>query len=229
MFMGHYGPAVWDTQRGKGEVLVPLWVGFLAVQFMDIIFALLVMLGIEGETRMIGGEPYFTIPYSHGLVTALVWAALGGFLFKLFRPQAGVKGFWVVSGLVFSHWILDLIVHRPDLPLWPGSSIELGLSVWNWPWLAFILEMGLLLAAFIYWLRVTTGPRRSVVGLTALFLFMWTLQVLFILIPGLQVQSGTFDPTTGPHGVALGLSMLFVYGVLTGAIAWVERHRSPKL
>ena len=63
--MGHYAPAVWDTQRGKGVVLVPVWMAFLAVQFMDIIFACLAMVGIEGETRMIGGEPYFTIPYSH--------------------------------------------------------------------------------------------------------------------------------------------------------------------
>lgn len=228
MFMGHYAPAVWDTQRGKGVLLVPVWMGFLAVQFMDIVFALLAMVGIEGETRMIAGEPYFTIPYSHSLLTSLGWAALGGLIFKLIRPKSGIKGFWVVFGLVFSHWVLDFIVHRPDLPLWPGSQIELGLSVWNWPYLAFALEMGLLLAAFIYWLRITTGPRSSLIGLAVLFVLMGIIQFAVITMPGIQVQEGVFDPASAPSGPALGISALMTYAVLTLAIAWVERRRTLK-
>lgn len=228
MFMGHYGPAVWDTQRGTGEVLVPLWVGFLAVQFIDIIFALFAIIGIEGETRMVAGAPLFTIPYSHSLITALGWSLLGGLLFKFFRPKSGARGFWVVFGLVFSHWVLDLIVHRPDLPLWPGSTIELGLGVWNLPVVAFILEIGLLGAAFLYWMRVTTGPRSSVIGLTALFIFMVALQYAFILVPGLQVQNETFDPAAGPHGTTLGGLMLFTYAILALWIAWVEKRRAPR-
>ena len=229
MFMGHYGPAVWDTQRGKGIVLVPVWMAFLAVQFVDIIFALLTMAGIEGNTRMIGGEPYFDIPYSHSLLTSLGWAALGGLIFKAVRPKSGAKGFWVVFGLVLSHWVLDLIVHRPDLPIWPGSGVELGLSIWNWPYLAFALEMGLLLAAFLYWVRVTTGPRSSLIALSLLFLFMGGLQFAFITAPGVQVQAGTFDPMAGPQGVTLGLLMLFTYCLMAAAIAWIERRRPPKL
>jgi hypothetical protein len=229
MFMGHYGPAVWDTQRGTGQVLVPLWVGFLAVQFIDVIWAVLTILGIEGGVKMTGNEPLSNIPYSHSLITALIWSALGGFLFKIFRPQAGMKGVWVVVALVFSHWIFDLIVHRPDLPLWPGSAIELGLGVWNWPILAFMLEIGLLLAAFLYWIRVTTGPKSSIVALTALFIFMVVIQFIFITVPGLHVQAGSFDPNSGPQGVALGLSALFTYALLTAAIAWIEKRRSPQL
>ena len=229
MFMGHYAPAVWDTQRGKGTVLVPVWMAFLAVQFIDIIFACLAMVGIEGETRMIGGEPYFTIPYSHSLLTSLGWAALGGLIFKFLRPKSGLKGFWVVYGLVFSHWVLDLIVHRPDLPLWPGSTIEFGLSVWNWPYLAFALEMGGLLAAFIYWIRITTGPRASLIGLSCLFIFMGLIQFSFITVPGVQVQAGTFDPASALSGPALGVSALLTYAILATAIAWVERRRRPKI
>jgi len=161
MFMGHYGPAVWDTQRGKGEVLVPLWIGFIAVQFIDVIWACLTILGIEGGVRMTGDEPLSNIPYSHSLVTALIWSAIGGFLFKIFRPKAGAKGFWVIFALVFSHWVFDLIVHRPDLPLWPGSKVELGFGIWNWPIVAFVLEIGLLFAAFLYWMRVTTEEHQS--------------------------------------------------------------------
>ncbi len=228
MFMGHYAPAVWDTQRGKGTVLVPVWIAFLAVQFMDIIFACLAILGIEGDTRMIGGEPYFTIPYSHSLLTSLGWAAVGGFLFKLFHPSSGAKGFWMVFGLVFSHWIFDFIVHRPDLPLWPGSQIEFGLSVWNWPYMAFALEIGLLLAAFIYWVRVTTGPRSSLVALTCLFAFMCLIQFAFITAPGIQVQAGNFDPASALSGPSLGMSAVATYTILALAIAWIERRRAPK-
>ena len=228
MFMGHYGPAVWDTQRGKGEVLVPLWIGFLAVQFMDVVFALLAILGLEGDTRMVDGTPLFTIPYSHSLVSSLVLAAIGGALFKLMRPKSGAKGFWVVFGLVFSHWVFDLIVHRPDLPLWPGSGIELGFGIWNWPIPAFILEISLLLTAFLYWMRVTTGPRSSVIALSILFVFMVIIQFMFITVPGLQVQHGEFDPDAGLQGAALGVSALLTYGILTGAIAWIEKRRTPK-
>jgi len=229
MFMGHYGPAVWDTQRGKGDVLVPLWVGFLAVQFIDVIWACLTIFGIEGGVRMTESVPLSNIPYSHSLITALFWSALGAVLFKIFRPNAGAKGFWVIFALVFSHWVLDLLVHRPDLPLWPGSSIELGLSGWNCPIHAFVVEIGLLLAAFVYWLRVTTGPKSSVFALSGLFIFMVVIQFVFVTTPGLHVQAGTFDPDAGLQGAALGTSALATYGILTAAIAWIENRRAPKL
>jgi len=228
MFIGHFGPAVWDTQRGKGEILVPLWIGFIAVQFIDIIFALLAIFGLEGETRMVDGLPLFTIPYSHSLVTALGWSILGGFLFKLYRPKAGMKGFLVVFGLVFSHWLLDLVVHRPDLPLWPGSTTELGFALWNWPILAFVLEAGLLAAGLLYWMRVTTGSRSSVIALIVLFLFMIVLHFALIVGPGLQAQAGTFDPTAGPQGPLLGVAFLTILAILTAAIAWIEKRRTPK-
>lgn len=227
--MGHYGPAVWDTQRGKGEVLIPLWLGFIAVQFIDIIFACLAILGLEGDTRMVDGMPLFIIPYSHSLLTALGWSFVGGLLFKLLRPKIGTKGFWVIFGLIFSHWVLDLIVHRPDLPLWPGSQVELGLSVWNWPIAAFLFEIGLLLTAFLYWMKVTTGPKSSVIALSVQFVIMAGIQFLLITAPGLQIQAGTFDPTAGPEGIALGISMLCLFGVLTTSIAWIEKRREPKI
>lgn len=228
MFMGHYGPAVWDTQRGTGTPLVPLWVGFLAVQFIDVVFAIMAIFGLEGETRMVDGAPLFTIPYSHSLLTSLGWAALGGVLFKLYRPKSGAKGFWVVFALVFSHWIFDLIVHRPDLPLWPGSSTEFGLGLWNAPLIAFALEIGLLAAAFIYWMHVSTGSQANEISLSLLFAFMLILQIVFILIPGFQVQAGTFDPTAGPQGATLGALMLTTYALLCGAVTLIERGRTPK-
>lgn len=225
MFMGHYGPAVWDTQRGKGQPLIALWQAFLAVQAVDIVFACLALFGIEG-TVMKNGQPFFDIPWSHSLLTSLVISALAGGLFRLLKPSAGMKGFWVMTALAFSHWVMDFIVHRPDLPIYPGGELYLGLGLWNFPWTAFALEIGLLLIGFIYWLRVTKP--RSVVYTIApllLFVFMVAVQFFFITKPGLELQAGTFDIASQPQGLALGVSALFAFGLLTALVALIERGR----
>jgi len=77
-------------------------------------------------------------------------------------------------------------------------------------------------------MRVTTGPRSSVIALSVLFVFMVIMQFFIITAPGLQVQAGTFDPTAAPQGAALGISALFAYGILTAVIAWIEKRRIPK-
>ncbi|WP_409431933.1 hypothetical protein ACJ3XI_06825 [Litorimonas sp. RW-G-Af-16] len=227
--MGHYGPAVWDTQRGHGVPIVALWQGFLAVQAIDIVFSVLAIFGLEGQGTMVGGAPVFHIPYSHSLVTSLLIAAICGLGFKLLKPSAGWRGFWIIAALVFSHWVLDFIVHRPDLLLYPGSDVALGLSFWDYPLLAFALEMGLLLAGFWFWKRVTIArSMRYTVALWVLFGFMGALQFAVIVWPGLQVQAGTFDPSTQPEGVGLGLSALFAFGLLTAIVAWIERGRPSR-
>lgn len=229
MFMGHYGPAVFDTQRGHGVPLVTLWQGFLAVQAIDIVFAVLTLFGIEGSGHMVDGEPLFHIPWSHSLVTSVLVALICGGLFRFFKPKAGRKGFWIIAGLVFSHWVLDVIVHRPDLPLFPGSSFAFGLGGWNYPLLAYVLEMGLLLAGFLYWRRVTISKSmRYAIALWALFLFMGMLQFVFILLPGLQVQAGTFDMEAGLSGPALGAALLAIILLLAGLIGWIETGRPSR-
>lgn len=234
MFMGHYGPAVWDTQRGHAAPIVTLWQAFIAVQFIDIVFAVLVILGLEGAGTMSDGKPIFDIVYSHSLINAIALAVFAGGAFRLFKPRAGARGFWVIFALVFSHWILDWVVHRPDLPLYPGGAYMMGLGLWDCPWLAFALEIGLLLAAFAFWQRVTqakpqTRPNRSVVSLWALFAFMVIIQVFVILMPGLEVKAGTFNPDAALQGPALGVSALISYAVLTLWIWSIERARVPKL
>lgn len=228
MFMGHYGPAVWDTQRGHGTPLVTLWQAFLAVQAMDIVFGILAILGLEGQ-NLSSDMPVFNIPYSHSLVSSIVIALICGGLFRMFKPSAGIKGFWVITALVFSHWVLDLIVHRPDLPLYPGSEIMMGLGVWNYPWPAYLLEMGLVFAGFWYWKRVTIArSMRYSIGLWSVFVFMAAIQAVIILKQGLDVEAGMFDPSSGPQGVMLGVSALLTYAVLAGLIAWIEQGRPSR-
>ncbi len=226
MFVGHYGPAVWDTQRGKGVPLIKVWQGFLAVQAMDILCGILIILGIEGNATLVDGVTLFDIPWSHSLVTSLILAVCVGALFRVLKPSAGARGFWVIAGLVFSHWVLDLIVHRPDLALYPGSDVMMGFGLWNLPYIAFILEMALLGAALAFWQKVTTAKSKAYnIGLWAAFLFMGFLQVIFVLQPGLQVKAGTFAQSPGPEGPIAGVLFLTAFGTLAGIIALIERGR----
>lgn len=229
MFIGHYGAAVYDTQRGSGVPLITLWQGFLAVQAMDICWAILTIFGIEGAGEMVDGQPLFSIDWSHSLVTSILLALICGALFRWLKPSAGMKGFWIIAGLVFSHWVLDLIVHRPDLALYPGSDLMFGFGLWNAPFLAFILEMGLMAAGFLFWQKVTKPKHpKFTIAIWALFGFMAMLQVYFILLPGLAVQSGTFEMSHGLQGPALGFSSLTVFIIFPLFISWIEKGRPSK-
>lgn len=227
MFIGHYGPAVWDTQRGHTAPLLTLWQGFIAVQAMDFTTGFLTILGIEGQ-RMVDGVPLFHIPWSHSIIGAIVISLFAGLIFRVLKPSIGKKGFWVVAALAFSHWILDLIVHRPDLPIYPGGEFMMGFSVWDYAWPSFIAEALLLGGALVWWLRVTEGPRWTFIATILLFVFMAALHFGAITAVTLQVQDGSFDPASQPHGATAGVLMVTVLAIFVGAIALIERRRRPK-
>src|SRR6187431_1024866 len=117
MFVGHYSVAfACRTERDR----IPLWVLFVAVQFLDYIWATLVLLGIE-KLRVIKGftagsmlDSYFH-PYSHSLITAILWSCVAGIAYEPICSCLGfvyTKSAALIIGLaVFSHWILDLIAH----------------------------------------------------------------------------------------------------------------------
>jgi membrane-bound metal-dependent hydrolase YbcI (DUF457 family) len=131
MFVGHYGVGF---AIKKSEPGVPLWVLFIAVQFLDVLWAPFVLLGIE-KVRIVPGitassplDLYY-MPFTHSLPGALGWSLLAFLLYRLFRPRDTARAALLVGAAVFSHWVLDLIVHRPDLPLYDnhakvGSIVE---------------------------------------------------------------------------------------------------------
>lgn len=227
MFIGHYGPAVWDTQRGHNAPIIKLWQGFLAVQAMDIVTGFLVLLGVEG-TRMVDGMPLFHIPWSHSLVGAIFIALVAGLIFKTLKPSTGKRGFWVVAILAFSHWPLDLLVHRPDLLLYPGATNPMGFSLWNFAWPSFLVEVLLLGGALAWWLRVSSGPRWTVFATAILFALMSAVHFGAITMVTLQVQAGTFDPSSQPQGPIAGVVMLTMFVVITALIGWIERYRPSR-
>ncbi len=130
MFIGHFAVGFAAKSLAPRTSLGTL---FAASQLLDLVWPILVLLGVE-KVRVDPGNTAFTpldfvnYPWSHSLLMALVWAA--GFAL-VYRARTGfARGAWVVGALVLSHWALDFVSHRPDLPLAPGAS-RVGLGLWN--------------------------------------------------------------------------------------------------
>ena len=146
MFVGHYSVAfACRTERNK----IPLWILFIAVQFLDYIWATLVLLGIE-KLRVIKGftagsmlDSYFH-PYSHSLITAILWSCVAAIVYKPICSWLGLvytKSASLIIGIaVFSHWILDLIAHPRDLAIY-DNTWKVGFGLWNYRDPEFALEI----------------------------------------------------------------------------------------
>src|SRR4030095_10293 len=143
----------------KTEPSIPLWVLFLAVQFLDVLWAPFILLGIE-KVRIVPGftasnplDLYY-MPYTHSLVAAVLWSVAAGAVGTwLLVIKVGPVALWV-GAAVFSHWVLDFLVHRPDLPVY-DDTMKVGLGIWNYPAIAICLEALLLFGGMIMYLRST--------------------------------------------------------------------------
>src|SRR5881275_1188636 len=163
MFVGHYNVAfAVRTEQNK----IPLWVLFVAVQFLDYIWATLVLLGIE-KLRVIKGftagsmlDSYFH-PYSHSLIAAVLWSCVAGLCYKLLCRWCGYdytkSAALVVGAAVFSHWILDLIAHPRDLPIYDNTA-KVGFGLWNYRDPEFALEIALLALGIALYLARNAIP-----------------------------------------------------------------------
>lgn len=154
MFAGHFGLAA--AVRAKVPE-VPLWALMVGTQLLDLAFVPLLLSGIETMDETVHGGGYGKLiihaDYSHYLVAALLLSILAGLAGRwLWGARAGL----VLSGVVFSHWILDVVVHRADMVLLPGNWGDLpllGLGVWKFTWLAILMELLLIIAGIIMYFR----------------------------------------------------------------------------
>jgi hypothetical protein len=159
MFVGHYGVSFAAKTLDRA---MPLWLLFLAVQWLDVMWAPLVLLGVE-KVRIVPGitasnplDLYY-MPYTHSLVAALLWSAAASAIYRVVTGRKDAMAATVIAGAVFSHWVLDFVVHRPDLPLY-GDTAKVGLGLWNNPALAFALEAALFFGGMYLYFR--TGVAR---------------------------------------------------------------------
>jgi hypothetical protein len=158
MFVGHYGVSF---AARRIDERIPLWVLFVAVQLLDVLWAPLVLLGIE-KVRIVPGATasnpldLYYMPYTHSLVAAVAWSCVAGIIYQVVALPAQRRASIVVALAVFSHWVLDFLVHRPDLPVF-GNAAKVGLGLWNAPTLALGLEIALLFGGIALWGRRSRG------------------------------------------------------------------------
>ncbi len=217
MFVGHYAAGL---ALKKVEKRASLGVLFLGVQFVDILFFPFVLLGIEriNIIENFTDATHFELeymPYTHSLVASLFWAVL---VYALFRwvivKQKGIA--LVVALAVFSHWVLDFLVHTPDLPIWKDASTKLGLGLWNSAIATYTLEALFLLAALWLYLRSTTA--KSTLGKYGMAVFV----VVLLLVNIVNV----FGPLQGDSKVVLAVSALASYFLFAGVAFWLDKTRS---
>ena len=214
MFVGHYGVSF---AVKSFEKRIPLWLLFIAVQFVDVLWAIFVLTGIE-KVRITPGitatnplDLYY-MPYTHSLAAALLWSGAGFVGYKVARGGASHAAL-LVAAAIFSHWVLDLIVHRPDLPLY-DDTYKMGLGLWNHPALASALEASLLFGGIFLYLRASKAV--SSIGKFGMLVF----GVLLLLMQGI-----IFFGAPPPSPSAAAVTALLSYVVLAGVVYWLEKKR----
>ncbi len=166
MFAGHFGLAAGVKSQ---EPEMPLWALMLSTQLLDVLFVPLYLAGIETTQRVPGAPAYGGLVihanYTHSLVGALLNSAVAGVVAARFW---GRRGGLVIGGVAFSHWILDLLVHRADLPILPGNVgglPTLGLGLWAQPGLSAALEAALIVAGGVLYYRASMAtPAPAAAG-----------------------------------------------------------------
>lgn len=186
---------------------------FVAAQLVDWAFFALAAVGVErmridpAASVMVPFDLYH-MPYTHSLVGTAIWAAAALAMVAVHRRSMAIG--LLAALVVLSHWLLDWVVHVPDLTL-DGTPPKLGLGLWNFPWLAIPLELALTLGAFAFYIRRTRGPAGPPAVLLGVML-------LFQLVNWLA-------PHPASAGLFLYLQALFAFAVLTVLAAWVGENR----
>lgn len=161
MFIGHFGVGLGAKAADKKVSLGTL---FLAVQFVDLLWPTLLLLGLErveiapGITKLTPLD-FVSYPISHSLLLVCGWGFLFGLIYWL--VQKNRQGAVILGLCVVSHWVLDLIVHRPDLPLYPGASPHVGLGLWNSLAGTLLVEGCIFIVGLVLYLRVTRAKNRA--------------------------------------------------------------------
>lgn len=216
MFLGHQGLALAAKRVAPKTSFGTL---FLATQFADCLWPLFLVLGWEhvriapGITRMTPLD-FTSYPWSHSLLMDAIWAvAFAAIYFAIRRYKIGA---WVIAAGVLSHWVLDWISHRPDMPLTPWSPQKYGLGLWNSVWSTVTVELLLFFGGLYIYLKDTRAKDR--VGIFALWGF-----VVFMVVVWMGAVFGPPPPSEAAikwSGMSIWLAVVWAY--------WIDRHREKR-
>ena len=190
-----------------------MWVYVGASQLIDIVWAGLIIAGVEkvGFDPALRGSPLQLVymPFTHSLPAAIGWSVLAALVARRWWPAGAAL---IVGLVVFSHWLTDLLVHRPDLPLgWSGP--KLGLGLWNYPVAAMALEVGLLGLATAMWTAQRVRARQSA----------WPAMVFLAFLTVLQVVAST--GAAAESAAELGQSALLAFALVMLVALALDRGR----
>jgi hypothetical protein len=217
MFVGHYAAAM----AAKAiEPKAPMWTLAAASQLIDIGWSSFIIAGVE-HARVDPSLPGSTLvlydmPWTHSLPAVLVWSIAGALLVKLLLRLP----WWasaVVGLTVLSHWVLDYLVHRPDLPLWPGGE-SVGLGLWNYPVPEQALEIGLIAVFGAVWVASRKTLGRLAWPAIGFIAFLVALQIVAMLQP----------PPAGEVGPESGVLILVIYLVVAAFAALTDLRGKQK-
>ena len=184
MFIGHFGAGFAGK---KFEKTASLGTYFMAAQWIDLIWPILLLLGIEkaeikpGVTTVTPLD-FTYYPFSHSLSGVIVWAVLFGMAYFVIKKKS--RAAIILALLVISHWVLDLIVHIPDLSIFPGYSLKVGFGLWN-SFAATVIFEGLIFTLGVYLYCKVTKPKNKigVYSLIGLILFLTAMYISNLVGP----------------------------------------------
>jgi membrane-bound metal-dependent hydrolase YbcI (DUF457 family) len=216
VFIGHF--AVGFAAK-RAAPRASLGVLMAAPLFADLLWPIFLIAGIESVRIEPGSNPFLTLdlhdfPWSHSLVTSVMWSLV--FAGAFWAATRYVRGAVVLAVGVFSHFVLDFVTHRPDLPLYPGSPTSVGLGLWNSPKGTMAVEISMFIVGVAIYARTTRALNWR--GTFAL----WALVVLLAVFYAMTV----FGP---PPPSADAIKYMGLTGWLFPIWAWwIDRNRSTR-
>lgn len=214
MFIGHFAVGFAGKKAAPKASLAAL---LLAALFADVLWPVLVAIGAE-QVRIAPGDTVYTplefvsYPWSHSLLMLIIWGALFAAFYRG-KPDGMRTGF-VLGLLVVSHWVLDWITHRPDMPLWPRGP-KVGLGLWNSVAGTMTVEIALfVVGVFIYARATRARDRVGSIGLWSLVLLLFGFYLF-----------DSFSAAPPPSVTAIWISALIATAIILVWAGWVDRHR----
>lgn len=213
MFIGHIAVA-FAAKRVTPRVSLAMLL--IAAQWADMLWPVLVAVGVE-QVRIDPGNTAFTpldfvsYPYSHSLMTLVIWGVLIGSAYR--GIAGGRRTFWMLAALVVSHWVLDYVTHRPDMPLYPGSR-KFGLGLWNSIPATIAIETAMYAGGL--WIYARSTRARDAIGRWAFLSLASLLMVIY--------AANLLSPPP-PSLDAIWMAAIVGAFVLTLWAWWADRHR----